>query len=47
MNTPKIDLDTLPNLKTMTGVYGSMSGGSGGYHDDRVIAVMTYIYSRG
>jgi len=45
MNIPKIDLDTLPGLETKTGIYGSMSGGSGGHADDRVIAVMVYIYT--
>ena len=42
MKLPEIDLDELPGLETQTGVYGSINGG--GKSDDRVIAVMVYLY---
>ncbi len=47
MKLPEIDLDSVPGLPTKTGVFGSMSGGreGGGYSDDRVIAVMVYVYN--
>lgn len=48
MKLPEIDLEEIPGLPTRTGVYGSMSRESGGgYSDDRVIAVMVYVYNAG
>lgn len=44
MTPPKINLDDLPDLERTTGVYGSTSIG-GGTNDDRVIAVMIYVYN--
>lgn len=45
MKLPEIEIDEIPRLPTKTGVYGSMSGGSGGRSDDSVIAVMVFIYN--
>jgi len=44
MTLPTINLDELPDLDRKTGVYGSTSIGGGGT-DDRVIAVMIYVYN--
>lgn len=43
MKLPEIELDEIPGLATKTGIYGSQM--SGGRSDDRVIAVMVYIYN--
>lgn len=45
MNLPKINLSALPDLDTLTGVFGSLAhpiqaGGS----DDSVIVVMVFLY---
>lgn len=46
MNLPKIELEQLPELEEKTGVFGSVtSSGGGGYSDDRVIAIMVYVYT--
>jgi hypothetical protein len=42
MKLPKIDLSTLPDLDTATGMFGSLMGGRG--HDDSLIILATYIY---
>jgi len=42
MNLPKIDLSSLPDLQTLTGLFGSGSAQAG--HDDRIIILMTYLY---
>lgn len=44
MNLPKIDLSSLPDLDTVTGLFGSLSASDGPTVDDRVVVIMTYIY---
>ncbi|MEM7689410.1 MAG: hypothetical protein AAF291_10350 [Pseudomonadota bacterium] len=43
MNTPKIDLSSVPGLETAQGLFGSLSQSNAGY-DDGVVAVMVYVY---
>lgn len=43
MKLPKIDLSVLPDLETLTGLFGSASAGWPG-HDDRIVILMTYLY---
>ena len=40
MNLPKINLDSLPDLDTLTGIFGS----AGPAFDDSIIVIMTYLY---
>ncbi len=43
MKLPKIDLASLPDLNTVTGMFGSMrTPGSG--HDDSIIVLATIVY---
>ncbi|MGI8943581.1 MAG: hypothetical protein ACR2FJ_04985 [Qipengyuania sp.] len=44
MNLPKIDLDALPDLDTVTGVFGSLSDLATATVDDRVVVIMVYVY---
>lgn len=44
MNLPKIDLETLPGLDTVQGLFGSLSGLASASVDDRIIVLMVYIY---
>lgn len=45
MNLPKIDVSALPDLDTLTGVFGSLSNPAQGLQsDDTIIMVMTFIY---
>ncbi|MBX7492541.1 hypothetical protein K3163_04895 [Qipengyuania sp. 1NDW9] len=44
MNLPKIDLTSLPELDTVTGLFGSLSASEDPTVDDRVVVIMTYIY---
>ncbi len=44
MNLPKIDLSQLPDLDTLTGIFGSghaLLAGS----DDRIVILMVYLYT--
>jgi hypothetical protein len=41
MNLPKIDLSSLPDLATLTGVFGGISRAG---PDDTIIILMTYIF---
>ncbi|WP_200810274.1 hypothetical protein [Altererythrobacter xiamenensis] len=43
MNTPKIDLASLPGLDTVTGIFGSTAQ-AGAAYDDGVVAIMVYVY---
>lgn len=43
MQLPKIDLSILPDLDTLTGMFGSLVQSAPG-HDDSVIILATYIY---
>ena len=46
MNLPQIDLDQLPELEEKTGLFGSTTNSSGGgSSDDRIIAIMVYVYT--
>lgn len=45
MNLPKIDIATLPDLDTLTGVFGSLANPAQAMSsDDSIIAVMTFLY---
>ncbi len=45
MNLPQIDVSTLPQLATMTGVFGSMVYKSAMAAGDSTVVVMTFLYS--
>ncbi|WP_374282177.1 hypothetical protein [Novosphingobium sp.] len=44
MNLPKIDLSALPNLDTLTGVFGSLAHKIDATSDDTIIIVMAFLY---
>ena len=45
MQEPQIDVTTLPDLETLTGVFGSVADAATLYaSDDRVIVLMTFHY---
>lgn len=45
MNLPKIDLSALPDLDTLTGVFGSLLNPIRAMEsDDSVVNIMTYVY---
>ena len=45
MNLPKIDLSSLPDLDTLTGMFGSLAQGfQSTYSDDTIIDIMTFLY---
>ena len=44
MNLPKIDLDSLPGLDTVQGLFGSLSDLASASVDDRIVVLMVYIY---
>ncbi len=45
MNLPKIDLSALPDLDTLTGVFGSqLNPAQALQSDDTVIIMMVYVY---
>jgi len=41
MNLPKIDISSMPDLDTPTGIYGSQLEGK---HDDAIVVLMTYLF---
>ena len=43
MNLPKIDLSLLPDLDTLTGIFGSITGDGPG-HDNSIVILATFIY---
>ena len=43
MNTPIIDIASLPGLETAQGLFGSLAQASAGYGDE-VVAIMVYVY---
>ncbi len=43
MNFPKIDLASLPDLNTLTGMFGSMRTPNPG-HDDTIVVLATIVY---
>lgn len=45
MNLPKIDLSALPDLETLTGVFGSQFNPAQALQsDDTIIVMMVYVY---
>ncbi|MBD3729160.1 MAG: hypothetical protein IE933_05585 [Sphingomonadales bacterium] len=44
MNLPSIDLSSLPDLGSLTGTFGSLSDIATAITDDRIIAIMVYLY---
>lgn len=45
MNLPKIDLSALPDLDTLTGVFGSMANPIRAMEsDDTVVIIMVFVY---
>lgn len=46
MKLPTIDLSSLPDLDTVTGLFGSLLDTSGGpvYSDDAIIVLMAFLY---
>ena len=46
MQLPKIDLSMLPDLDTLTGLFGSLMAG-GPSHDDTIVVIATMIYEGG
>lgn len=44
VNLPKIDLDTLPGLDIVQGLFGSLSDLATASVDDRIVVLMVYIY---
>lgn len=44
MKLPQIDLSSLPDLDTVTGLFGSLSHHATAATDDRLIVIMVYIY---
>ena len=47
MTMPKIDLSSLPDLDTLTGLFGSFSQVSRPGHDDSIIIIATVVYESG
>lgn len=45
MNLPKLDVSALPDLDTLTGVFGSLASPAQALQsDDSVIVIMTFVY---
>ena len=45
MNLPKLDVSALPDLETLTGVFGSvLHPAQAVYSDDTIIILMTFLY---
>ena len=45
MNLPKIDLSSLPDLDTLTGMFGSLLHTSRIFEsDDFIVTLMSYVY---
>lgn len=46
MNLPKIDISALPDLGTITGVFGSLAHGAHvqASSDDTIIVIMVFVY---
>jgi len=43
MNLPKLDLSLLPDLNTLTGLFGSLTETRPG-HDDSIVVLATYVF---
>jgi hypothetical protein len=46
MQLPKIDLSALPDLETLTGLFGSLMADGPG-HDDTVVVLGTFVFESG
>jgi len=44
MQLPKLDLAALPDLSTLTGMFGSLADGRTPGHDDSIVILATFIY---
>ena len=44
MNLPRIDLSALPDLPTLTGMFGSLAEGRSPGHDDSIVILATFLY---
>ena len=45
MNLPKIDVSALPDLDTLTGVFGSLANPAQALQsDDSVVIIMVFVY---
>ena len=44
MNLPKIDLESLPALDAVQGLFGSLSDLASATVDDRIVVLMVYVY---
>ena len=44
MNLPTIDLSALPDLTTLTGMFGCLAEGRSPGHDDSIVILATFIY---
>jgi hypothetical protein len=44
MTLPSIDLSALPDLSTLTGIFGSLTEGRTPGHDDSIVILATFIY---
>jgi hypothetical protein len=44
MTIPKLDLSTLPDLSTLTGVFGSLADGRSPGYDDSIVILATFLY---
>lgn len=44
MTLPKLDLSALPDLPTLTGMFGSFANGHTPGHDDSIVILATFLY---
>ena len=44
MPLPKLDLSALPDLTTLTGLFGSLAEGRAPGHDDSIVILATFLY---
>ncbi len=44
MILPKLTLSALPDLSTLTGMFGSLAQGRTPRHDDSIVILATFIY---
>ena len=44
MTLPKLELSALPDLSTLTGVFGSFVDGRPSGHDDSIVILATFLY---
>jgi hypothetical protein len=44
MKLPKLDLSLLPDLDTLTGLFGTLAQQVSPGHDDSIVILATYVY---